>query len=280
MKLTDVWVEYEADKKIENYSENTLDSYYLQWRLLIEEIGDIDIDTLKIHVLKSYIAKSYGELKPSTIAHRVKSIRTILEWAHDEGITETNIGAKLKKPREEQRIPKALTVEEIERLRIACRNTTENAVLEFFYSTGCRINEVYELNVNDIDLAERTVIVRGKGNVERVVMHGKRAAFWINKYLREREDNEPAFLVTQRKPIRRMSKDNMRYIFKRMSERAEIDKPVYPHRFRHSFSTHLLERGATIEEIQQFLGHTDISTTMIYSSVSNDRLKHVHNKAF
>jgi integrase/recombinase XerD len=119
--------------------------------------------------LKGYLIETGGHLKPSSLGHRVRCIRSLFKWAFDEGFISKNPAAKLKEPKLGKRIPKFLSELEIEHLREACYNTIENALFEFFYSTGCRIGEVVKLQRDDINFSTNSVIVNGKGDNEREV---------------------------------------------------------------------------------------------------------------
>jgi site-specific recombinase XerD len=127
-----------------------------------------------------------------------------------------------------KRIPKFLSDLEIEHLREACNTTMENALFEFMYSTGCRIGEVVKLNRDDINFWSNTVIVHGKGDKEREVYFNTRCSIWLKMYLDERDDKGPCIFITERRPKRRMSIDDLRYIIKRISNRAGIKK-IYIH---------------------------------------------------
>lgn len=151
---------------------------------------------------------------------------------------------KLKEPKVGKRIPKFLSEVEIEYLREACQTSMEKALFEFMYSTGCRIGEVIKLNKEDINFHNQSVIVHGKGDKEREVYFNVRCEIWLKRYLDGRIDQDPALFVTERRPYRRMSTDLMRYIIKRISERARINKTIHPHQLRRSYATHMMNNGA------------------------------------
>lgn len=175
--------------------------------------------------------------------------------------------------------------EQIEMLRIACETSLENALLETFFASGCRISEIHKANKNIVDWTNKTMTIIGKGDKERTVFFDVRCAVWLKKYLNERQDNNVALFVTDRKykaegnQPRRLSKDGMRWTLKRIAKRAGIDN-VYPHRLRHSFAMHLLKNGAPLEVIQQFMGHADINTTRIYSDYNTEMKQQMYRKYF
>jgi integrase/recombinase XerD len=154
-----------------------------------------------------------------------------------------------------------------------------HALIEFLYTTGCRISEVYRLNRNDIDLDNRSCVVLGKGNKEREVYFNTKCFIWLKKYLEQRKDADEALFVTKRAP-RRMGIDQLRRVVKRVAERSEIEVSVYPHRLRHSYATHLLNNRAPLEGIQTLLGHAKLETTKLYAHLSGPRRKEIYKRYF
>jgi integrase/recombinase XerD len=146
--LSKAWESYEADKRIEGFSQQTLKAYRFQATLLIRHVGDRKLETLTTDQLKEYLAKSSEHLKPSSLAHRIRFMKSLLRWAHEEGHIPKNPASKIKEPKVGKRIPKFLTEREIEHLREACTITMENALFEFMFSTGCRIGEIVSLDKN------------------------------------------------------------------------------------------------------------------------------------
>lgn len=278
MKISSAFTAYVADKRLEGYSKCTLDSYRIQTNLLIRYFGDVDIEDLTYQDFKKYLADQ-EHLKPSSIEHRMKYLKSLFRWASDEGHVASNPASKLKFPKQGKRIPKALNEENVEMLKIGCRTPLEHAIIDFMYSTGCRIGEIVPLNRNSIDWENNSVIVVGKGDKERETPFSIRCAIWLRKYLSIRTDDDPALFVTERVP-HRMSIAQMRYIVKRIAKNANMETNVYPHRLRHTFATHLLDNGAPIEAIQRFLGHARLDTTMVYAHLSGQRIREIHRKYF
>ena len=279
MKLSEVWSAYEADKKLEGYSPWTLKAYRIQRNLLIRRLGDVDIGEITLGKLKSYLASDAERLKPASIGHRVRFLKSLFRWASDEGIIQYNTAAKLKEPKMGPRIPKALNEEDTEMLREGCRTPLEHAIVEFMYSTGCRIGEIVTLNRESIDWENRSVIVLGKGDKEREVYFAIKCEIWLKRYLNERKDNDPALFVTERAP-HRMSIAQMRYVVKRIASQAGLEVNVYPHKLRHSYATHLLNNGAPMEVIQSLLGHEKMETTQLYAHLSGPHRREQYRKYF
>lgn len=279
MLLLEATKSYEADKRIEGFSPQTLNAYRLQAKLLVNFLGNTRMNDITTQHLKQYLAESSNELKPSSLSHRIRFIRSLFRWSHEEGIIDSNPASKIKEPKVGKRIPKFLTEREIEHLRDACFTPMEKALFEFMFSTGCRIGEIVTLDRNSINWGSQSAIVRVKGDKEREVYFNIRCDIWLNKYLNSRNDNDSAIFVTERSP-HRMSIAQMRYIIKRISNRAGINKTIHPHQLRHSYATHLLNNGAPLEVIQSLLGHEKSETTRIYAQLSGRLRQEFYRKYF
>ena len=187
------WELYESDKRIEGFSPQTLKAYKLQSKLLIQHFNDVNIESLTTNQLKEYLAKSSEHLKPSSLAHRIRFIKSLFRWSHEEGHIPKNPAAKIKEPKQGKRIPKFLTEREIEHLREACFTPMEKALFEFMFSTGCRIGEIVSLKKNSINWSKRSAIVLGKGDKEREVYFNIRCEIWLKRYLDLRQDKSSYF---------------------------------------------------------------------------------------
>ncbi|MGG0178898.1 tyrosine-type recombinase/integrase [Gottfriedia acidiceleris] len=279
MLLSKAWKSYYNDKLIEGYSKTTLKAYKIQATLLIKHFGDIEIAQITTDALKEYLVIAGEKLKPASLAHRVRFIKSLFRWAHEEGEINNNPSSKLKEPKPGTRIPKFLTVKEIELLREACNTPREHAIIEFMYSSGCRIGEIVLINKNDINWTNHSVIVQGKGDKEREVYFNIRAEIWLFRYMNERNDADPTLFVTERAP-RRLSIAQTRHIIKEVSLQGELTKKISPHQLRHSYATHLMDNGAPIEAIQSLLGHEKSETTRIYAKLSGKQRQDQYCKYF
>ena len=279
MIVSEAWKLYKADKQIQGYSAQTLKAYKVQLNLLIKYMGDISLKDITTDSLKLYLGEVAVELKPSSLGHRIRFIKSLFRWAQDENILNGNPASKIKEPKLDIRIPKFLSEEEIEHLREACFTTLEKGLFEFMYSTGCRIGEAVNLNRYSINFSNQSVIVLGKGNKEREVYFNTRCEIWLKRYLTERKDNHEALFVTTRSPHRR-SISQMRYIIKQLSKRSDINKSIHPHQLRHSYATTLLNNGAPLEVIQNLMGHEKSETTKIYAYLSGTLRRELYKKYF
>ncbi|EZH67881.1 hypothetical protein DH09_08125 [Bacillaceae bacterium JMAK1] len=279
MLLSEVWSAYRYEKVIENYSDKTIKEYAYRWRAFVLFNGDVLIDDVMTNNIKAFVLDLSKRCKPSTVAAYIRAVRSIFRWVHEEGFINKNVAVYIREPKQGKRVPKDLSKEDVERMRIACKTPKEHALFEFFYSAGCRISEVQSLNKEQFNFETRTVVVHGKGDQERIVMFSRRAAFWIKEYFSTRKGTDPAFILTDRMP-RRMGKDRIRGIFKELAQRAGIEKEVYPHRLRHTFATHMLESGVPLQDVSKFLGHAKIETTQIYTTVTIEHLRKSHEICF
>lgn len=187
---------------------------------------------------------------------------------------------KIKLPKLPKRIPKALSLDELEILREGCNTLREKAILEVFYATGGRLREIHNMNISDINWQERTINVVGKGDKERTVFINSRAVFAVKKYLSSRKDKEIALFVTDNRPIRRLSSRSIHLLFKKIAQKVSINKNVHPHVMRHTMATTMINHGARLEDVQGILGHSSPNTTQIYAQVNIHRRKEAYLKTF
>jgi integrase/recombinase XerD len=279
VKLTQAVALYDADKRLEGYSPHTLAAYAIQARLLVRAVGDVAITQLSTAVLKTYLSRDAERLKASSLGFRIRYLKSLFRWAHENALVTVNPASSIREPKQGVRIPKALTEDVVEELRESCAITLEHALIETFYTTGCRIGELVGLNRSDIDFDARQFVVRGKGDKEREVYFSSKCGIWLKRYLRSRRDTDVALFVTERAP-RRMKIAQMRYVVKRIAKRADTDVNIYPHKLRHSYATHLLNNGAPIDAIQTLLGHSKADTTRLYAQLSGTRRRELYRKYF
>lgn len=263
-------------KKLEGLSQLTLDSYQLELRIFSEKISKPveDITTTDIRVFLG----DFPHLKTSSISKKLSVLKSLFGWLTAEEIIPRDPTAKIKPPKKEQRIPKALSIEELEMIRESCQTNRERALIEVLYATGCRLSEVYDLDRNDIDWQSGSARVIGKGDKEREVYFSFKAMYHLKKYLKARDDVVPALFITQRKPYRRLSKRGIQREVHIIAERAGIQKSVHPHVLRHTFATLTLNNGADITAVQALLGHSNPATTQIYAQISDERKRDQYKK--
>lgn len=223
-----------------------------------------------------------------TVARHISSIRSFHQFLLREKVTTTDPTVHLEMPQLEQKLPKVLSVEEVDAL-IAAPNTAKPqgvrdvAMLELLYASGMRVSELIELNIEDIHLTMGFVRVFGKGGKERIIPLGRGALTAVGKYLEraryELQGKYPkteALFINQRG--KRLTRQGFWKLLKEHAQKTNIQKELTPHVLRHSFATHLIENGADLRAVQEMLGHSDISTTQIYTHISKTRLSEVYKQ--
>jgi integrase/recombinase XerD len=232
-------------------------------------------------------AESTHKLSTSTLYLEIAALRAFYRFCEQEKLLPGNVAENLSLPRRWQRLPKSLTDAEIKQLLAPSSQETpaslcDQAVLELAYGSGLRLSELCGVRLEQLHLEAGFVAVVGKGNKERVVPVGRKAAQALQRYL----DTGRPKLVTRRTPAnvfltRRgtaFASSTLCLRIKKRVRRAGIERNVTPHMLRHSFATHLLEHGADLRVIQELLGHASIATTEIYTHVANEQLREVHRK--
>lgn len=265
-----------SGKRLEGLSESTLESYGLELKLFASQVhkATSDITTADIRV---YLGQ-FTKLKTSSLSKRLSVLKSFFGWLTSEDILLKDPSRKIKQPKKEKRIPKALTIEELEMIREACITPRERAMVEVYYATGARLSEVQQLNRDDIDWQAMSVKVVGKGDKERTVYFSFKASYHLKKYLMRRVDDVPALFITERQPYRRLSGRGIQREIKIIAERSGVKKNIHPHIFRHTFATLMLNNGADLVAVQGLLGHTDPATTQIYAQITDEKRKNAYTQ--
>ncbi|KFZ76576.1 recombinase XerD [Amycolatopsis sp. MJM2582] len=279
-------------------ARNTLDSYSRDLRRYTAYLGDADVerfaDVTSAHITSFGAALREGDeehrpLAASSAARALVAVRGLHKFAHADGITENDPAREVRPPAAAKRLPKALPVGDVLKLLETPppegeRPLRDRALLELLYSTGARISEAVGLDVDDIDDAERTVLLDGKGGKQRIVPIGRPALEAVHAYLvRARPAlathgrGTPAMFLNARGS--RLSRQSAWQVLKDTAESAGITAGVSPHTLRHSFATHLLEGGADVRVVQELLGHASVTTTQVYTLVTVNTLREVYATA-
>jgi integrase/recombinase XerC len=278
-----------------NASELTIKSYREDLEALVEYLQDVqgtapapaDVGTVE---LRGYVAALHeaGYAK-STIARRLASLRSFFRFGQREGWTKANPAKPLRNPRKSRSLPHFLSSEDIERLLAApssgdAMGLRDRAILEVLYSAGLRVSELAGLNSADVDVGNGTVRVRGKGRRERIAPIGSYAIRALNDWLAvrkasPREKSGPAAPVFLNKFGRRLTTRSVGRMLEKHLRSSGLDRRTTPHTLRHSFATHLLDRGADIRSVQELLGHKSLVTTQIYTHVSTAGLRAAYERA-
>ena len=288
-QLLDQFLHYIVVEK--GLSKNTIDAYshglnrfldYLR-KKGIQEISSVSKFDVRAFLL---VLKKQG-LSAKTVVRNLVAIRTLFQFLIREGILEANPIEELESPKIAKTLPEILTLKEVEQLLEQPNPQTpmgirDRAMLEVLYATGMRVSELTQLPMNQVNLEGGYVLVFGKGSKERIIPLGSEAMKWVALYLKAAREKlakrkeSPSLFINRMGSG--MSRQQVWKTIKTYGRRAGIRKRITPHLLRHSFASHLLEGGADLRSVQMMLGHVDISTTQIYTHVTGERLKKIHQR--
>ena len=284
----DAFVQYSAGEC--HLAENTVAAYRRDLKRFFEWLDGRSIPALSIRDLADYTTWLHQKkLAPATLARHLVSLKVFFRYLQLEGVLDDNLAELLGSQKLWQRVPEILSPQQINRLFESPRKSDpfwrrDRALLELLYATGCRASELSNLKLRDVHLAEGFCMCCGKGNKERLVPVGRRAAEAFRAYL-EQERPRLAARVSPEPPWallsyrgRRLRRERIWELLKRYVRRVGAPPTVSPHTMRHSFATHMLAGGADLRLVQEMLGHASIATTQIYTHVDATRLKAVHKK--
>ena len=250
---------------------------------LREQGGDPEPAGISEGAIVGYLTALHRQpVATATLSRKLTAIKQFYRYLVAEGVLSVDPTANVHIPHLVKTLPATLTLEEVERLLNApdtstLRGMRDRVMLEVLYASGLRVSELIHLRRGDLNLNYRYLRCVGKGNKERLVPLGSVAVEWLRRYFDAREDENPwCFPGAKDQPLTRMACWNM---IQREAKRAGILREISPHTLRHSFATHLLERGADLRVIQEMLGHSSITTTQVYTHVSTDHLKEVYAEA-
>lgn len=273
-----IW-QYLGAKRIDGLSPRTLANYKYTLEMFMDRVkkpvSRITTDDIRTYI--TYLSETRG-LKETSLQSHINVLRAFFSWLLVEEKIKKNPMLKIHSLKFDKKSARqALTSEELERLRDACENYREKALVEFLVSSGCRLSEVAGLDMADLNLAERSVTVHGKGDKDRVVYFSVRARLMLQEYAKERKGGTGLFVSTKI-PYLPLKPRAIQRIVHAISERAGLAGRVHPHLLRHTFATLALNSGMDISAIQRLLGHEDIATTQIYAAMNEDVIKHQYNK--
>ena len=259
-------------------SLNTIEAYRRDLYSFANEVDDINkINRLKINSFIRLLKEK--NLAPTSVIRKVASLRGFFKWANSMSIIEKNPASTLEQPKVPQRLPKVISLKEIEEILHSDLSPLQAVIIELLYSSGLRVSELANLKISDIDRSSKYIRCFGKGSKERIIPIGKKALESLEKYIPERDLLIKRFNLSTKKLL--INADgrfiNRQDIYNLIHKKGkEINKNISPHTLRHSFATHLLENGADLRVVQELLGHSDVSTTQLYTHISKKRLKEVY----
>ncbi|MEX2462097.1 MAG: site-specific tyrosine recombinase XerD [Paenibacillaceae bacterium] len=285
-----IFIQYLSVEK--GLAQNTLESYerdLTQYIDFVKKNGISQLQDTKKLTIQNYLLqlKKLGRAS-SSVTRSMVSIRSFYQFLVRERILELDPSLNMESPRLAMRLPKVLSIQEVETLLEAPETSTpygmrDKAMLELLYATGIRVSELVNLNAGHVNLGMGFVRCMGKGSKERIIPLGRIAAKWLHNYiqsmrhqlLRESKHDDALFINHLGT---RLTRQGFWKIIKKYGRKAHILKEITPHTLRHSFATHLLDNGADLRAVQEMLGHADISTTQIYTHVSKTQMKEVYNR--
>ncbi len=271
-------------------SKNTLNSYrfdlsiFVSWLAETKKIELLDVSELEI---QEFLAFKFPTSKSRSISRLLATLRRFFRFLLRENKIKEDPTLKIQTPKIPKSLPKSLSEDEVEGLLEAPDIKTDvgmrdRSMLELLYACGLRVSELVGIQLTEVILIDGVIRVTGKGSKTRLVPMGEEAVDWIKKYLAESRQNilnkqtSKFLFVTNRGG--EMTRQAFWYLIKKYALMANIDKPMSPHILRHAFATHLINHGADLRVVQMLLGHSDISTTQIYTHVARERLKKLHQE--
>jgi integrase/recombinase XerD len=280
-------------KITKNLAKNTVSSYerdltdYLNF---IKKNYDFkDYNQITNEHIKNYLKSlSRKNIKPTSITRKISSIHSFHKYLANENLVDKDVSEKVKKPKTSKTLPTVLNIQEINAIinltyendePLSLRN---RALLELAYGSGLRVSELLELSIADLHLNKGLVTVIGKGNKERIIPLGEEAIQALKEYIvggRTKLSPKTQNILFVNKSGSKLSRIGFYKLVQTLADKANINKKISPHTFRHTFATHLLENGANLKSVQELLGHEDIMTTENYTHVSKAHLKSIYNQA-
>ena len=265
-------------KQIEGCSEKTID-YYRNTIFKMLESVNLKIESITTDDLRKYLAdyKNQSNASKSTIDNIRRVLSSFFSWLEDEGHISKNPVRRIHRIKTKRVVKEVLSDENFEVLRDKCDNIRDLAMIELLASTGIRVGELVNLNIDDVLFSERECVVLGKGDSERIVYFDAKTKIHLQKYLESRKDNNPALFVSLRKPHNRLRIPGVEKRMRKLGHEAKIKK-IHPHKFRRTMATNAIDKGMPIEQVQRLLGHVQIDTTMQYAMVNQNNVKISHRK--
>lgn len=282
-KLINYFINYFENEL--NYSKNTIKSYQKDLEIFKTFVKDTNINKIDYNYIREYLSYLYEKnYSKTSIARNISTLRSFFKYLYSENIIKDNPLVLISNPKLDKKLPKVLNYQELENLLLTPDINTpiglrDACILELLYSTGIRVNELTNIKINDINFTEKKILILGKGNKERYVLFGNLCLKKINDYLRngrtylDKDNNQYLFLNKKGKKI---SDRTIRTMIDTMCNKASIKMHISPHTLRHTFATHMLNEGADLKTVQELLGHENLSTTQIYTHVSNEYLRNIY----
>lgn len=266
-------------KRIEGCSERTL-AYYKttiehMLSIIVTPLRQIQTDDLRAYLAEYQLRNNCSK---TTVDNIRRNLSSFFSWLEAEDYIIKSPIRRIHKIRTGSKVKETLSEECIEKLRDSCLQIRDLAMIDLLYSTGIRVGELVNLNINDVNFEERECIVYGKGNKQRKVYFDAKTKVHLKRYLEQRKDYSEALFVTLDSPFERLKISGVEIRLRKLGRLASLDQRVHPHKFRRSMATRAIDKGMPIEQVQKLLGHQQIDTTMHYVMVNQSNVKISHRK--
>lgn len=267
-----------SSKQVEGCSERTI-KYYKEIIEKFVNSFDKSIKQISTNEIRNYLSnyKDNSSCGSITIDNIRRVLSSFFSWLEDEDYIIKSPIRRIHKIKTAVVIKEVLTDENLERLRDECENIRDLSLIELLISTGMRVGELVNLNINSLNFKDRSCIVLGKGNKEREVYFDAKTKLHLKEYISKRNDSNDALFVSMRKPHQRLSISGIELIIRTLGINSNISK-VHPHKFRRTLATMAIDKGMPVEQVQKLLGHVKIETTMHYALVNQSNVKISHRR--
>ena len=261
--------------QVEAKSEKTIRLYRDILEKMLREVGVSSSNVSAYHIRKFLSDEKARGLADSTIRQRYSTLSSYFGWLHRDGLIRVNPMSNICPPKVAKKVMETYSDIDMEKLKSGCKCLRDKCIVYLLKSSGCRISEITGLNRDDVDLVNRQFVVLGKGNKQRTAFMDVVTASLLKKYLESRTDDIPALFVGLRKE--RLHPDGVRYMLKQLGKAVGVEH-VHPHKFRRTEATELSKRGMPIQQVQRFLGHERIDTTMRYVNIDQEDVRSNYRK--
>lgn len=267
-----------AAKRVEGCSERTIQYYRVTVDHMFTQI-DSEVRKITTEDIRAYLAnyQKRNHCSNVTVDNVRRNISSFFSWLEEEDYILKSPMKRIHKIKTKTVVKNTISDEGIEKLRDGCREIRDLAMIDLLYSTGIRVGELVNLNIEDIDLEERECVVYGKGDKERKVYFDAKAKVHLRKYIESRDDSNSALFVTLDAPYDRLKISGVEIRLRQLGRKLDIER-VHPHKFRRTMATRAIDKGMPIEQVQKILGHSQIDTTMQYAMVNQSNVKSSHQK--
>lgn len=265
-------------KKIEGCSERTLQYYKVTVEHLLSQT-EVAVRKITTEEIRAYLAEyqKNSQCTNVTIDNIRRNISSFFSWLEEEDYILKSPMKRIHKIKTKTVVKSVISDEGIEKLRDSCTEIRDLAIIDLLYSTGIRVGELVNLNIDDIDLEGRECVVYGKGDKERRVYFDAKAKVHLKEYIEKRNDNNSALFVTLDAPHDRLKISGVEIRLRQLGRQLDLER-IHPHKFRRTMAIRAIDKGMPIEQVQKILGHSQIDTTMQYAMVNQNNVKTSHQK--